>query len=137
MQRGSPKPIDFGWNDHLSHENLFIWVNRGVVFHFLPVHLLFVNFVYSRPLETIVKIEPVNFELLNNLNTLIDQQIPRLLLSVVQRSGVIMADWFSIGTVVEYDSSVFVDCLQPQSLVSFAHVAWADPWRAVYNDLDI
>ena len=83
MQRGGPKPIDFGWNNHLSHENLFIWVNWGVIFHFLPVHFFFINFVDRRPFETIVKIKPVNFELFNNLNTFVDQQIPRLLLSVV------------------------------------------------------
>ena len=47
-----------------------------------------------------------------------------------------MADWFSIGAVVEYYPSVFINCLQPKSLVSFAHVAGADSWRAVHDDLD-
>lgn len=56
----------------------------------MPIQFLFVELVNCWPIKPIVHIEPINLKLIDYFKGLGKEKIPRLLLSVVQNSCVVV-----------------------------------------------
>lgn len=132
----SPESSDFGGNNDFPLENLIVIVSWDAIGLFLAEKFLVIQLIDERPVECIVKVEAIDFVFFYNLQSLIDQQIPRLFLTIVERSCVLITYWPPITAVVEYDSSFLVHSFEKKALVTLTHSARTHPYGTINQNFD-
>lgn len=65
MKRRCPKTSYLGWDDYFSFKDLLVAIGSSISIQLLTKQLVFVEFVYSRPIESVVHVKSINFELID------------------------------------------------------------------------
>lgn len=115
----------------MALEDLLVRINKFPVF--FSVELILVDLVDLRRDVSIVQVDSIDFVLLNELNNLVEKQVPSLFLPVVENRTLLVAYSSPLTSIEEVLVALLVDAHQFEVLVLFAHPGGTHAGETVNN----
>lgn len=126
---GGPVATFFLRIDDMSLEDLLMRVNEFAIL--ASAELLLVHLINLGRNVAIIEMNPVNLIFLDELDNLLEEQVPGLFLPIVENCTLFVVDSSALTSVEEVLATVLVDGHEFQIFVLLAHPGRTDTGKAV------